>query len=47
MQAGTPNEVLIPLTSSSDMFLPTITVGSLHLEPLDLYKSIVNMLISL
>ena len=47
MQVGTPNGVLIPLTPPSDMFLPTITVGSLHLEPLDLYKSTVNMSISL
>ena len=47
MQVGTLNEVLIPLTSSSDMFLPTITMGFLHLEPLDLYKSTVIMSISL
>ena len=47
MQAGTPNKVLIPLTFSLDMCLVDITVGSLHLEPLDLYKSTVNMLILL
>ena len=47
MQAGTPNEVLIPLTFSPDIYLPDITVGSLHLEPLDLYKSTVNMSILL
>ena len=47
MQAGTSNKVLIPLTFSSAINLPNVTVGSLHLEPPDLYKSINNMSILL
>ena len=47
IRAYITNKVLIPLTSSLDMCLPTITVGFLHLEPFDLYKSIIDLSILL
>ena len=39
MQACTPKKVLIPLTFPLVICLSTITMGSPHLEPPDLYKT--------